>query len=70
MPVSFYNRKVDRPPCEVLRAEIETLGYAATGRKYGVSDNAIRKWIKAYEQEREVSSKKNSHTESHTEGQK
>ena len=25
------------------------MGYSATGRKYGVSDNAIRKWIKYYE---------------------
>ena len=25
---------------------------AAVGRKYGVSDNAIRKWLRAYERER------------------
>ena len=25
----------------------------ATGRKYGVSDNAIRKWVKFYEHELE-----------------
>jgi transposase-like protein len=25
------------------------LGYCGTGRKYGVSDNAIRKWKKIYE---------------------
>ena len=29
--------------------EIEELGYSGTGRKYGVSDNAIRKWKKFYE---------------------
>lgn len=41
-------RKVERPPYGVLVDEIEKLGYSAVGRKYGVSDNAIRKWIKAY----------------------
>ncbi len=38
-------RKVDRPPLEDLRVEADENGYSATGRKYGVSDNAIRKWI-------------------------
>jgi len=39
-------RKVERPPYEQLIKDIEGLGYCGTGRKYGVSDNAIRKWIK------------------------
>ncbi len=39
-------RKVERPPIEELIKEVEKFGYSATGRKYGVSDNAIRKWIK------------------------
>jgi len=44
------NRKVIvRPKLKQLQKEIETLGYSATGRKYGVSDNAIRKWVKTYE---------------------
>jgi len=43
------NRKVERPEYEILKNEIEKLGYSATGRKYGVSDNAIRKWIKFYD---------------------
>lgn len=43
-------RKVNRPPFEQLSSEIKELGYVGTGRKYGVSDNAIRKWIKFYEQ--------------------
>jgi transposase-like protein len=30
----------------VLIKEIAESGYSATGRKYGVSDNAIRKWVK------------------------
>lgn len=42
-------RKVERPPYKILIKEISELGYCATGRKYGVSDNAIRKWIKYYE---------------------
>lgn len=43
-------RKVnDRPKYQVLKKEIIDMGYSATGRKYGVSDNAIRKWIKVYE---------------------
>ena len=44
-------RKVDRPPRSQLLREIHALGYAGTGRRYGVSDNAIRKWVKAYERE-------------------
>ncbi len=39
-------RKVDRPSKEQLVMEVEKVGYSATGRKYGVSDNTIRKWIK------------------------
>lgn len=46
---SYINkRKVERPSYEQLIIEIETLGYSGTGRKYGVSDNAIRKWEKTY----------------------
>ena len=47
-------RRVDRPPYEQLLREIEDLGYLAVGRKYGVSDNAIREWRLAYEAEREA----------------
>jgi transposase-like protein len=32
-------------------AEIEATSYVAVGRKYGVSDNAIRKWVRQYERE-------------------
>jgi len=46
-------RKVERPPYEQLMAEIETTSYSAVGRKYWVSDNAIRKWVRAYERERD-----------------
>lgn len=40
------NRKVERPSIDVLTKEVKELGYSKTGRKYGVSDNAIRKWLK------------------------
>jgi hypothetical protein len=42
-------RKVGRPSLEELKKEVDDFGYSATGRKYGVSDNAIRKWLKYYE---------------------
>ena len=42
-------RRVARPPYDQLVREIEALGYLAVGRKYGVSDNAIRKWRRSYE---------------------
>ena len=44
-----HKRKVSRPPYEDLVSMVELQGYSATGRVYGVSDNAIRKWIKHYE---------------------
>ncbi|HEY3728242.1 MAG TPA: hypothetical protein VGL51_13770 [Solirubrobacteraceae bacterium] len=45
-------RKVERPPYEQLRTEVAALGFSAVGRKYGVSDNAVRKWIRWYEARR------------------
>jgi hypothetical protein len=39
-------RKVERPNLEIILNDINILGYVGTGRKYGVSDNTIRKWIK------------------------
>jgi HNH endonuclease len=45
-------RKVDRPPYDQLMAELAASNYSAVGRKYGVSDNAVRKWVRWYEQER------------------
>jgi hypothetical protein len=38
-------RKVMRPDRDILLAEIAELGYSGTGRKYGVSDNTVRKWL-------------------------
>ena len=42
------SRKVDRPSYNDLIKDINDLGYRGTGKKYGVSDNSIRKWIKVY----------------------
>jgi len=42
-------RKVDRPEYAVLIKEISESGFVSVGKKYGVSDNAIRKWVKFYE---------------------
>jgi very-short-patch-repair endonuclease len=39
-------RKVERPPLQIILKNILKLGYVGTGKKYGVSDNAIRKWVK------------------------
>lgn len=45
---SINDRKVERPSHEQLILEVEKNGYSAVGRDYGVSDNAIRKWLKMY----------------------
>lgn len=42
-------RKVKRPPYEQLIKDIKEMGYRGTGKKYSVSDNAIRKWKINYE---------------------
>ena len=42
------NRKVERPSLDQLLIDIKTMPYTKVGIKYGVSDNAIRKWLKAY----------------------
>lgn len=51
---SKARRTVQRPSYEQLLAEIAATSYLAVGRKYGVSDNAIRKWIRQYERERKA----------------
>lgn len=47
----FYKsrRKIERPDYITLVYEIDMFGYVKTGKKYGVSDNAIRKWVKFYQ---------------------
>jgi len=43
-------RKVERPSYSQLRTDLKTMSYCAVGKKYGVSDNAVRKWIKYYKE--------------------
>jgi hypothetical protein len=47
----YEHRKVPRPSYETLLADLESMSFLAVGRKYGVSDNAIRKWLRYYEAE-------------------
>jgi hypothetical protein len=42
-------RRVERPSYEQLMEDVRTMSMLAVGRKYGVSDNAVRKWIRWYE---------------------
>lgn len=44
-------RRVERPPYDELLAMLAADGYEATGRRFGVSGNAVRKWRMAYERE-------------------
>lgn len=44
-------RKVERPSLDQLQADLESMSFCAVGRKYGVSDNAVRKWLVWYERE-------------------
>jgi transposase-like protein len=45
------SRRVERPSYDELRRELAGSSFVAVGRRYGVSDNAIRKWLAAYERE-------------------
>lgn len=45
---ALFNRKVIRPSKEVLAQEVSKTSLLQLSKKYGVSDNAIRKWMKAY----------------------
>lgn len=42
------SRRVERPSKELLESDLESMSMLAIGRKYIVSDNAVRKWIKYY----------------------
>jgi len=46
---SMNQRKVKRPIFDDLKKEIINFGLEGVGRKYGVTGNAIKKWIKTYE---------------------
>lgn len=42
-------RKIQRPSYQKLLFELESSNYCEVGKKYNVSDNCIRKWIRMYE---------------------
>jgi Zn finger protein HypA/HybF involved in hydrogenase expression len=46
-PCSSHSRRkvLNRPEKETIRKQVEELGYCGTARIYGVSDNAVRKWV-------------------------
>jgi hypothetical protein len=39
-------RKVERPSREQLEKDLSEMSCLKVGKKYGVSDNSIRKWLK------------------------
>jgi 5-methylcytosine-specific restriction endonuclease McrA len=49
--LGIFNRKTERPRLEQLKNDLDDLKtYIAVGKKYNVTDNTIRKWIKFYEE--------------------
>lgn len=42
------------PSYEQLMTDLKSMSMLAVGRRYGVSDNAVRKWIRWYEYQREM----------------
>lgn len=42
-----HSRKAERPERDVLKNLIRTESFKAIGRRYGVADNAIRKWCRS-----------------------
>ena len=48
MPERYWKRKVERPSYETLQQEVRDLGYRGTGKKYGVSDTTVRRWLSYY----------------------
>lgn len=45
------SRKVERPPYEQLLEELKQTNFLQLGKKYGVCDNTIRKWLAMYEKQ-------------------
>lgn len=50
-PKCFHQTRqiVERPSREILKEEIRTTSFLQLGKKYGVTDNAIRKWCINYQ---------------------
>ena len=51
LPRVQVSKVKERPNLEELKKCISEFGYVKTGKKYGVSDNCIRKWLKKYMEE-------------------
>ena len=49
----IHSRKVERPSYSQLTVDKETMSMVQIGKKYGVSDNTIRKWLKKYNNNQE-----------------
>lgn len=52
-----YNENIEksnRPTLKQIEKDLETMSMVAVGKKYGVSDNAVRKWIKKYKKYSQV----------------
>jgi PHP family Zn ribbon phosphoesterase len=47
----IHSRKVERPSYNQLISDKETMSMVQIGKKYDVSDNTIRKWLKKYTNE-------------------
>jgi hypothetical protein len=45
---SKSRRLVERPSKEQLQKDIQSLNFLTLSKKYGVSDNAVRKWAQSY----------------------
>lgn len=43
-----FRRKVERPNKELLAFELRNNSWVGVAKKYGVSDNCVRKWAKRY----------------------
>jgi len=48
--LGLRRRKVKRPTKEELKRLTETMPMVKIGKRFGVSDNAVKKWIKSYEE--------------------
>lgn len=45
---AYCSRKAERPTKKQLKTDIANMSIVKVGKKYNVSDNAIRKWMKSY----------------------
>jgi len=58
---SYANRKTKRPQYNQLLEDFEILkSFVQVGKKYGVSDNAVRKWLKVYQIDEDMVKRKSS----------